>query len=82
LEQAFLAKGRFGSHPVFSFNTKIEDHVKTVQRNDETVKNIRISGITRIESYEKVNYILKFSTGEIFPISRSHFPKLKQVLGF
>ena len=43
---------------------------------------VKISEITKIEPQEKGNYMLKIKTGEILPISRSRFPKLKSILGF
>ena len=43
---------------------------------------VRINGITKIEPYEKGSYHLKLKTGEVLPISKSRFPKLKFVLGF
>ncbi len=43
---------------------------------------VRINGITKIEPYEKGGYSLKLKTGEILPISKSRFPKLKLSLGF
>lgn len=42
---------------------------------------VRINSITKIEPYEKGSYILKLTTGEILPISKSRFPKLKHALG-
>lgn len=43
---------------------------------------VRIGGITKIEPYEKGSYHLKLITGELLPISKSRYPKLKLALGF
>jgi two-component system LytT family response regulator len=43
---------------------------------------VRINSITKIEPYEKGSYLLKLTTGEVLPISKSRFPKLKMSLGF
>jgi two-component system LytT family response regulator len=43
---------------------------------------VQINGITKIEPYEKGSYHLKLRSGEVLPISKSCFPKLKLALGF
>ncbi|HLT06737.1 MAG TPA: LytTR family transcriptional regulator DNA-binding domain-containing protein [Cyclobacteriaceae bacterium] len=43
---------------------------------------VKVNGITKIEPHDKGNYILKLKSGEVLPISKSRYPKLKEVLGF
>ncbi|MCH7413704.1 LytTR family transcriptional regulator DNA-binding domain-containing protein [Belliella sp. R4-6] len=42
---------------------------------------VKITEITKIESYEKDSYIVKLRSGESIPVSKSGYPKLKKVLG-
>ncbi|MBK6264845.1 LytTR family transcriptional regulator DNA-binding domain-containing protein [Marivirga sp. S37H4] len=42
---------------------------------------VKVSEITKIEAYKKDSHIVKLHSGEQVPVSKTGFPKLKEVLG-
>ena len=76
----YTQEGKFLKNKTLTFFEQVLDPESFVRIHRSYI--VKISGITKIEPQEKGNYMLKLITGEILPISRSRFPKLKSILGF
>lgn len=76
----YTAEGKFLKNKTLSFFEQSMDPELFVRTHRSYI--VKISGITKIEPYQKENYMLKLITGEVLPISKSRFSTLRSVLGF
>jgi two-component system LytT family response regulator len=76
----YTQEGKFLKNKTLGFFEQILEPENFIRIHRSYI--VKISGITKIEPQEKGNYSLKLKTGEILPISRSRFPRLKAILGF
>lgn len=76
----YTQEGKFLKNKTLSFFEEVLGPENFIRIHRSYI--VKISSITKIEPQEKGNYMLKLKTGEILPISKSRFPKLKSILGF
>ncbi len=73
------AEGNFLKNRTMSYFEELLDAHQYVRTHRSYIVNIQ--QITRIEPYEKENYLVILKNGKQIPVSRSGYAKLKQVLG-
>jgi two-component system LytT family response regulator len=72
-------EGGFLKNRTMAHFEKILDDQQFVRTHRSYIVNIQM--ITRIDPYEKENYLAILKDGKQMPVSRSGYAKLKQVLG-
>ena len=72
-------EGKFLKNKTMKFFENVLDAKMFVRVHRSYI--VKITEITKIESYEKDSYILKLKSGDSIPVSKSGYPKLKSVLG-
>ncbi|MFD2037201.1 LytR/AlgR family response regulator transcription factor [Belliella marina] len=75
----YTYEGRFLKNKTMKFFENVLDPKMFVRVHRSYI--VKITEITKIETYEKDGYVVKMKTGESVPVSRTGYPKLKLVLG-
>lgn len=75
----YTAEGKFIKNKTLSFFEKNLDPLQFVRVHRSYL--VKVSEISKIEPYEKDSYVLKLRDGQSVPVSKTGFPKLKNVLG-
>jgi len=75
----YTHEGRFLKNKTLSSFEALLDPASFIRIHRSYI--VRVNGITKIEPYEKGSHVLQLKTGEILPISKSRFTRLRAALG-
>lgn len=73
------AEGQYLKNKTMAYFEQLLDVKQFVRTHRSYIVNVQF--ITRLEPYEKENYLAMLNTGEKVPVSKTGYVKLKQVLG-
>lgn len=73
------AEGQYLKNKTMAYFEQLLDIKQFVRTHRSYIVNVQF--ITRLEPYEKENYLAMLNTGEKVPVSKTGYVKLKQVLG-
>jgi two-component system LytT family response regulator len=75
----YTGEGSFLKNKTMSYFEQVLDKQHFVRTHRSYI--VHIGEITRLEPYEKENYLAILKSGAQIPVSRNGYPKLKAVLG-